>query len=106
MIKVNSVTNEQNERAHTKSTKNVVKSLGTKRTVGVYGCPSFICPVEGINAQGTKNTEIEMQEVRGVLNTINRNILPNTTDSFFRDRSVEIVSVNKAETLKVEEKLK
>lgn len=106
VIKVNSVINEQNERSYTKPTKNVGNSLGTKRTVGAYGCPSFIGPVEGMNAQGTKNTEIEMQDVRGVLNTIIRKILPNITDCFFRDRSVEIVCVNMAETLKVEEMLK
>lgn len=83
MIKVNSVINEQNERVHPKPAKNVRNSLGTKRTVGAYGCHSFIGPVEGITAQETKNTKIEMQEVQGVFNTINMNIIPNRMDCFF-----------------------
>lgn len=47
-----------------------------------------------------------MQDVRGVLNAINMNIFPTITNCFFRDKTVELVCVNKAEIMKIEEKLK
>lgn len=47
-----------------------------------------------------------MQAVRGILNTINMNILPTITDFSFRNKIVEIVFANLTETLEMEAKFK
>lgn len=42
---------------------------------------------------------MEIQEARNVFNTNNMNILPTITDSFSRDKSVEVFCANKEEKL-------